>query len=138
MFEEQFVRLPFAKKRLPVTVQIRRHRGIASIGSWRPELKQELQEACFRSYQDKVKSIGREGVPRIRRAAEVWRHIDIQQIVIDPTVDNRLLVYVVPDWDESEHMEWCIQDGEVVYVGQFLGYPLESYCKDMPGNHASA
>lgn len=54
--------------------------------------------------------------------------MEIKSVRIDPTVPDRLVVYVVPDWDESEHMEWCVEGAEkVVYIGQFLGYSVDGY-----------
>jgi hypothetical protein len=41
---------------------------------------------------------------------------------------DRLVVYVVPDWDADEHLEWCIEGADkLVYVGQFLGYSVDGY-----------
>src|SRR5687768_4370287 len=103
-FDRQFVRLPFLKEKIPVLVEIEDHPAIAKIKDWPKDIKDQLAAACFRSYQDKVASIGSESLPRIRRAAEVWKHVTIRAVLISPAVPESLLVYVVPVWDESEHM----------------------------------
>ena len=124
----QEVTVPFIKGKVPVRVDFERHPAIAAIAAWGPELKRKIADACFADYQDKVSLIGPESLPRIRRSAEVWKHLEVREVRIDPTVADTVVVYVVPDWDESEHMEWCIRGtDEVVYVGQFLGYPVDGY-----------
>lgn len=91
-------------------------------------MRKQIEEACFANYQEKADSIGLETLPKIRQAAQVWRHMKILSIRIDPTVMDRVVVYVVPAWDEDEHLEWCIEGGDkLVYVGQFLGYPVDGY-----------
>lgn len=135
-FDSQFVRLPFLKNKIPVIVDIQDHPAIEGIENWPKEMKDQLAAACFRSYQDKVKMIGLEALSRIRRPSEVWKHLSIRSIQISPVIPDCLLIYVVPAWDESEHMEWCIQKGKVVYVGQFLGYPPDGYADITFGNFA--
>lgn len=135
-FGGQFVRLPFVKEAIPVVVDIEDFPAIENIKDWPKVIKDHLAAACFRSYQDKVASIGTESLPRIRRAAEVWKHLTIRCIQISPKFPESLLVYVVPVWDESEHMEWCIKNGKVVYVGQFLGYSPDGYDDISYGNFA--
>ena len=76
---------------------------------WGPDLKRKIEEACFADYRDKVASIGPESLPRIRRPNEVWKHLEVRHVRIDPIVKDTVVVYVVPDWDEEVHMEWCIR-----------------------------
>lgn len=86
--------------------------------------------ACFADYRDKVDSIGPESLPRIRRPSEVWKHLEFRHVRIDSTVKDTVVIYVVPDWDAEEHMEWCIRGtDQLIYVGQFLGYPVNGYRK---------
>lgn len=134
--DRQTVKLPFVKGSFPVVVDIESHPAIADIATWSKDLKQHLEEACFRSYKAKVEAIGPESLPRIRQASHVWKHLQIQQISIDPTIPDALVVYVIPAWDESEHMEWCIDNGRLVYVGQFLSYPPDGYSDISNGNYA--
>ena len=133
---EQSVRIPYAKKPVSVRVEIDKHPALEGIAEWGPELKVSIENACFASYQDKLSMIGPEALPVIRRPNQVWKHITIADIRIDPTILDALVVYVIPEWDESEHMEWCIRDGELVFVGQFLDYDIDSYGKQTPGNFA--
>ncbi|MCA9069685.1 MAG: hypothetical protein KDA84_12210, partial [Planctomycetaceae bacterium] len=115
------IRLPFQKEKIPVTVEIEEHPAIAGIENWSTDLKDQIATACFRSYQDKLNATGPEGLTQIGEAAEVWDHLVITDVRISPAVPDSLLIYVIPEWDKEEHMEWCIQDGQLVYVGQFLG-----------------
>ena len=129
---DQEVAVPFVKGKVPVVVDIANHPAIKAVAQWGPELKRKIEEACFGNYRDKVESIGPESLPRIRRPSEVWKHLEIRHVRIDPSVKNRVVVYVVPDWDEEEQMEWCIQGTDrLVYVGQFLQYPVDGYAKDL-------
>src|SRR5688572_4712678 len=121
----QEVSIPFVKGKVPVVVDFEEHPAIQAIAAWGPELKQKIEEACFADYCDKVEAIGPESLPKIRRAKEIWKHVEIQHVRIDPNVKDRVAVYVVPDWDQSEHMEWVIQGTDkLVYVGQFVGWPV--------------
>jgi hypothetical protein len=125
---DQEIRFPFAKDKVPVVVDFKNHPAIKAIAQWGPELKQKLEEACFANYRDKVASIGSESLPRIRRAREIWKHLAFRHVRIDPNVKDIVVIYLVPAWDESEHMEWCIQGTDkLIYVGQFLGYPVNGY-----------
>ena len=96
--------IPFVKGKVPVVVDIESHTAIQAIAQWGPELKRKIEEACLKHYRDKVDSIGPETLPRIRSPREVWRHLKIQHVRIDPTVKDRVVVYVLPDWDEEEQM----------------------------------
>jgi PP-loop superfamily ATP-utilizing enzyme len=126
----QEVALPFVKEKVPVVVDFENHPAIEAIARWDPELKRKIEEACFADYRDKVASIGPESLPRIRRPNEVWKHLEFRHVRIDPTVKDTVVIYVVPDWDEEEHMEWCIRGtDQLIYVGQFLGYPVNGYRK---------
>jgi Domain of unknown function (DUF6985) len=124
----QEVTMPFVKRKVPVDVDFKNHPAIQSLGKWGPKLKTQIEEACFANYQNKVASLGPETLPKIRQPSHVWKHMNVQSVRIDPTVMDRLVVYVVPDWDEDEHLEWCIEGAEkLVYVGQFLGLPVHGY-----------
>jgi hypothetical protein len=124
----QEVAIPFVKGKVPVVVDFKNHPAIRAIAKWGPDLKRKIEEACFADYREKVASIGPESLPRIRRPNEVWKHLEFRHVRIDPTVPDRVVIYVVPAWDEEEHMEWCIRGtDEVVYVGQFLQYPVNAY-----------
>jgi hypothetical protein len=124
------VALPFVKGKIPVVVDFENHPAIEAIARWAPGLKQQIQEACFADYRDKVAAIGPESLPRIRRPSEVWKHMTVRHVRIDPTVKDAVVIYVVPDWDEEEHMEWCVRGtDQLVYAGQFLGYPVSGYGK---------
>lgn len=132
------VMIPFMKAKVPVVVDLDRHRAIALISRWGAGLKKKIEEACFASYQDKIESIGMSpGLPTIRRPNEVWKHLEVRHVRIDALVPDTVVVYVVPDWDLSEHIEWCIKgQNQLVYVGQFLGYSVNGYAK-CSGNHAA-
>lgn len=124
------VQVPFVKRKVPVVVDFENHPAIKSIAQWGRTLKRKIEEACFAHYRDKVASIGLESLPRIRRPNEVWKHLEFCHVRIDPTVKDTVVLYVVPDWDEEEHMEWCIRGtDQLVYLGQFLGYPVGRYRK---------
>jgi PP-loop superfamily ATP-utilizing enzyme len=124
----QEVSLPFVRGKVPVVVDIENHPAIAAIARWGQALKEKIEEACFAHYRDKVDSIGPESLPRIRRPREVWKHLEFRHVRIDPNVPDIVVLYVVPAWDEEEHMEWCIRgDDELLYVGQFLQYPVSGY-----------
>jgi hypothetical protein len=130
--DPQEVAIPFVKEKVPVAVDFENHPAIKAIAAWGPELKRKIEEACFAHYRNKVESIGPESLPKIRRPNEVWKHLEFRHVRIDPTVKDRVVVYVVPDWDEEEQMEWCIRGTDrLVYVGQFLGYPVDGYTKDL-------
>lgn len=125
------VKIPFVKEKVPVVVDFQNHHAIEAIPHWGPDLKRKLEEACFAHYREKVDSIGPETLPRIRRPVEVWKHLRFQHLRIDPNVPNRVVLYVVPAWDEDEHMEWCIEGTDrLVYAGQFLGYSVDGYEPD--------
>jgi hypothetical protein len=62
--------------------------------------------------------------------------MSIKRIQIDPMIHEGLLVYVVPAWDESDHMEWCIWKNKLIYVGTFRGYPVDGYQSIKSGNFA--
>ena len=120
--------MPFIKRKVPVVVDVENHPAIEALSEWGPALRKEIEEACFADYRDKVDLIGPESLPKIRQPSHVWKHMKVQNVRIDPTVPDRLVVYVVPAWDESEHMEWCIQGTDkLVYVGQFRGYSVDGY-----------
>jgi PP-loop superfamily ATP-utilizing enzyme len=122
------VKIPFVKGNVPVVVDFENHPAIAGIASWGADLKQKLEEACFADYQDKVSSIGSESLPKIRRPNEIWKHLEFRHVRIDPLFKDTVVIYVVPAWDESEHMEWCIRGpNELIYVGQFLNYAVNRY-----------
>jgi hypothetical protein len=124
----QEVAMPFVKRRVPVMVDFKNHPAIESLPKWGPKLRKQIEDACFANYQDKLASIGPKALPKIRQPSHVWKHMKVQCVRIDPTVPDRIVVYVVPDWDESEHMEWCIEGiNKLVYVGQFLAYPVDRY-----------
>lgn len=128
----QEVAIPFTRGKVPVVVDFENHPAIQAIANWGPVLKRKIEEACFAHYRDKVESIGPASLPSIRRPSEVWKHLEFRHVRIDPTVQNRVVVYVVPDWDEEEQMEWCIQGTDrLVYLGQFLQYPVAGYTKDL-------
>lgn len=125
---EQEVAIPFVKGKVPVVIDFKNHPAIKTIAEWGLELKRKIEEACFLSYREKVASIGPESLPRIRRANEIWKHLEIRHIRIDPSVKDIVVIYVIPAWDESEHMEWCVQGTDkLIYVGQFLAYPVNGY-----------
>ena len=120
--------MPFVKRKVPVDVDFKNHPAIQSLAKWGPKLRKQIEEACFANYQEKLASIGAEALPKIRQPSHVWKHMKIQSVRIDTTVPDRIVVYVVPDWDEEEHLEWCIEGADrLVYVGQFLGYPVDGY-----------
>jgi len=120
--------MPFVKRKVPVEVDFKNHPAIQSLGKWGPGLRKQIEEACFANYQGKLASIGAETLPKIRQPSQVWKYMKVQSVRIDSTVMDRVVVYVVPEWDEEEQMEWCIEGADkLVYVGQFLGYPVDGY-----------
>ena len=120
--------MPFLKRKVPVDVDFKNHPAIQSLPKWGPRLRKQIEEACFANYRDKLGSVGPEALPKIRQASHVWKYMKVQSVRIDPTVLDRVVVYVVPDWDESEHMEWCVEGADkLIYVGQFLGYSVDGY-----------
>jgi hypothetical protein len=126
----QEVAVPFAKGKVPVVVDFENHPAIEAIAQWGPDLKCKIEEACFAHYRDKVASIGPESLPRIRRPSEIWKHLEFRHVRIDPTVKDTVGVYVVPEWDEDNHMEWCIRGtSDLVYAGEFVGGPVSVYKK---------
>src|SRR5258707_479458 len=82
--DRQEVTIPFLKAKVPVVVDFENHPAIAAIASWGPELKRKIEQACFKDYRDKVEAIGPESLPKIRRPNEVWRHLEIRHVRIDP------------------------------------------------------
>ena len=109
-------------------VDFKNHQEIRSLHKWGPRLRKQIEEACFADYRDKLGSVGAEALPKIRQASHVWKYMKVQSVRIDPTVLDRVVVYVVPDWGESEHMEWCVEDAnKLIYAGQFLGYSVDGY-----------
>ena len=120
----QEVAVPFVKGKVSVWVDFKRHPAIKSIEDWTPALKKAIQDACFTHYRDKVASIGPGALPVIRRPAEVWKHLDVREVRIDPTVDDTVVVHVIPAWDEDEQMEWCIRGaGNWSTSGSSLDFP---------------
>ena len=88
----------------------------------------QLEEACFAHYRERVASIGPESLPRIRRPKEVWKYVAFRHVRIDPMVKDTVVIYVVPEWDEDNHMEWCVQGtNKLVYAGEFVGGPVSVY-----------
>ena len=118
----QSVRTPYTPKPVSVTVEIDKHPALIGIASWGADLKKNIEKACFASYQDKEEMIGPESLPSIRRPNQIWKHVSIKSIRIDPCVSKAMVVYVIPEWDPEEHMEWCIKNNKLVYVGQVLSY----------------
>jgi len=93
-------------------------------------LKRKIEDACFADYRDKLEAIGPESLPRIRSPKDIWKHLEFCHVRIDPTVKDTVVIYVIPSWDEDEQMEWCIRGTDkLVYVGQFLSYPVNGYGK---------
>lgn len=129
---DQSVKLSFVKKPIPVVVDIDEHSIIEEMSDWGPEMKSTFQDACFQNYKEKVDMIGPEGVPKIRKASEIWKHIEFIHARIDPDVKDTVVFYVVPTWEESEHLEICIKGERVVYIGQFLNYSVGYYEKMKP------
>jgi PP-loop superfamily ATP-utilizing enzyme len=126
--QSQEVPNPFAKGKIPVVVEVQNHPAIKGIAEWGSALKRKIEEACFAEYRQKVASIGPESLPRIRRASEIWKHIEFKQVRIDPNVTDTVVFYVISTWDQDEHMEWCIRGtDQLIYVGQYLGYPVGGY-----------
>jgi hypothetical protein len=106
----------------------RSHPAIESLAEWGPKLQEQIEEACFANYQDKLASVGLGTLPKIRQPSHVWKHMEVRSVRIDPTVPDRIVVYVVPEWDDDEHLEWCVEGvDKLVYVGQFLGYAVDRY-----------
>src|SRR6476620_1797087 len=108
----QEVTMPFLNRKVPVQVDFKKHPAIQTLAKWGPQLQHQIEQACFANYQAKLASIGPESLPKIRQPSHVWKHLTIESIRIDPAVMDRVVVYVVPGWDESEHMEWCIEGGK--------------------------
>ena len=124
----QEVAIPYGKRKVPVVVDFKRHPAIGAIAKWGPALRKKIEDACFADYREKVASIGPGALPAIRRPAEVWKHLEFRHVRIDPTVPDTVVLYVVPAWDEEEHHEWCVRGAdELVYLGQFLGLPVDGY-----------
>jgi PP-loop superfamily ATP-utilizing enzyme len=126
----QEVLIPFLKVKVPVVVDLARHPAIECIARWGPELKRAIEEACFANYRNKLASVGPESLPHVRRANEVWKQMEFREVRIDPLVNDTVVLYVVPAWDIEEHLELCVRGtDELVYVGQFLGDPVDAYGK---------
>ena len=104
------------------------HPMFKKMPKWTPPLKAKIEKACFRHYRDMVEMIGDESLPKIAKPGEIWPHIKINSIRLDPEVPNVAVAYVVPAWDLSEHMEWAIKGTATLqYAGTFLCYPVDSY-----------
>jgi hypothetical protein len=124
------VKIPFLKKKVPLIVDLDEHPAMDLIKKWGPALKKKVEEACFRNYKDKIASIGMNpSLPRIRKANEVWKHLEIESIRIDARVDDAMVIHVVPTWDFDLQMELCIKGNQIVYAGQFLMRPVDGYSK---------
>ena len=121
------VKIPFAKVKVQVVLDFDQFPGITAMADWGPNLKREIEEACFNHFRNKVASIGPETLPIIRRPADVWKHLEFQHVRIDPAVSEAVVIYVIPAWDQDNHMEWCVRDNRLVYAGEFLGVPVERY-----------
>ena len=103
------------------------HLALNRMSSWPDELRDLLERACFANFLDMVYAIDASPptVPAIKTVSGVWDHMDIR--VVTPHGAEHILVYVVPEWDEDEHMEWCFRGDKLLYVGQFLGYSPNGY-----------
>jgi hypothetical protein len=124
----QEIAIPYTKGKVPVVVDFENHPGIEAIAQWGPDLKRKIEEACFAHYRERVASIGPESLPRIRRPKEVWKYVAFRHVRIDPMVKDTVVIYVVPEWDEDNHMEWCVQGtNKLVYAGEFVGGPVSVY-----------
>jgi hypothetical protein len=125
----QEVLIPFLKK-IPLFVDVGRHRTMEILRRWGPALKKTIEEACFANYKDKIKSIGlNSSIPRIRKANEVWKHLEVESIRIDACVDDTIVLHIVPVWNIDLQIELCIKGDQLVYAGQFLLYPVDGYAK---------
>lgn len=136
MFDHQSTKLPFFKGDIPIIVETDNHAAIEEIENWPKSLKNDVEEACFRMYQDKVEMIGTETLPRIRRAAEVWKHIVVDCIRIDPKIKDAMVIGIKPAWEVEHDAELCIRKNKLVYAGQFLFYPPNTYGSIRDGNFA--
>ena len=76
----QSVRTPFAKEPIPLRLDFDCHPELARISNWDSELKKHVERACFASYQDQVEMTGRESLPTIRRANQIWKHLSLINI----------------------------------------------------------
>jgi hypothetical protein len=124
------VKLPFAKKPVPLIVDVERHPALKLIESWGTKVKPAIAEACFANYQAKIAMIGKNpNLPRIRKASEVWKHLQFESIRIDTAVPDTVVLHLIPAWDIDEQIEICIKKDRIVYAGQFLMYPVDSYTK---------
>jgi hypothetical protein len=138
--ERQEVSIPFFKKKVPVVVDLDRHPALDMIAKWGTDLKGKIEDACFANYQEKVASIGLgPSMPRIKKPTDVWKHLEIRHVRIDAGVKDTVVLYVVPAWDIEEQMEWCIKGhDQLVYVGQFLQYPVDGYGKCPPSINSAS
>jgi hypothetical protein len=126
----QEVLIPFLKKKIPLIVDVGRHRTMEIITSWGPAIKKTIEEACFANYKDKIETIElNSSIPRIRKANEVWKHLKVESIRIDACVDDTIVLHIVPEWNIDLQIELCIKGDQLVYAGQFLLYPVDGYAK---------
>ena len=113
------------------------HLALENIEKWTDGLRTSIERACFANYLEKVEAIGAEPptVPVIKRPRDIWRHIEIESV--RPQGRDLIVVYAVPEWDDNLHHEWCIKGTDrLLYVGQFLDYPADSYGDIESGNSA--
>jgi hypothetical protein len=124
----QEVLIPFLKEKIPLFVDIGRHRTMEIIKKWGSTLKKIIEEACFANYKEKIASTGHNSsIPRICKANEVWKHLKVESIRIDACVDDTIVLHLVPEWNIDLQMELCIKGDQLVYAGQFLLYQVDGY-----------
>jgi hypothetical protein len=98
------------------------------VGGWGLGVNAEIERACFAAYQCKVASIGQgPSLPRIRKANEVWNHLQVESVRIDAVVPDSVVLHLVPAWDVDLQLELCIKGKQLVYAGQYLQYPVDGY-----------
>jgi hypothetical protein len=136
------VQFPWINASIPVDLTYthltgEEHRALGNMAKWSQGLQNSIERACFANYLEKVEAIGAEPptVPVIKRPGDVWKHIQIKSV--RPQGADLVVVYVEPSWDDTLHLEWCIQGTDrLLYVGQVLCYPADGYEGIKSGNNA--
>jgi hypothetical protein len=114
------------------------HLALANMVHWTPALKTCIERACFADYLKMIYAIDATPptVPVIKAPADIWAHVEIQDVHAE---GNFVIVYAMPEWDETLQHEWCIEGTNTLhYVGQFVDWSADGYVNDFFSDSNSA
>lgn len=113
-----------------------------------PEVMDGLRRFTLRYYNDMKRFNGEEPTfPRDVNADNLWEHIEARCLLVERPKDFGKVAFGVQldcDWEPAHGLEWTLNDGNILYVGDFINvsawYPPRVYqteCASFVDEHFS-